>query len=99
KADRLPTVYSEDKNSQIIAWTPELHVIDSNYPLIPKSYFSGGAGLASTAHDYAVFLQMLLNGGQYNGQQLLGRRTTELMLSPQLPNGQFGDDNFTLGFA
>ena len=99
KADRLPTVYTEDENKKVIEWSPELHVIDPNYPLIPKSYFSGGAGLSSTAYDYAVFLQMLLNGGRYNGQQILGRRTTELMLSPQLPDGMFGDDNFTLGFA
>lgn len=99
KADRLPTVYTEDANKKIIEWDPELHVIDSNYPLIPKTYFSGGAGLSSTAHDYAVFLQMLLDGGSYNGAQILGRRTAELMLSPQLGPGMFGDDNFSLGFS
>src|SRR5690606_23137662 len=46
-----------------------------------------------------AFLQMLLNGGTYNGQRILGRRTVELMLAPQLKEGMFGDDNFTLGFA
>lgn len=99
KGDRLPTVYTEDENKKIIEWDPDLHVIDSNYPLIPKSYFSGGAGLSSTAHDYAVFLQMLLDQGQYNGKQILGRRTAELMLSPQLEEGMFGDNNFSLGFS
>ena len=99
KADRLATVYTEDNNQKIIEWSPAFRNIDPKYPLIPKTYFSGGAGLSSTAFDYAVFLQMLLNGGSYNGKQILGRRTVELMLSPQLADNLFGDDNFSLGFA
>ena len=42
---------------------------------------------------------MLLDQGQYNGKQILGRRTAELMLSPQLEEGMFGDNNFSLGFS
>ena len=42
---------------------------------------------------------MLLNKGSYNGKQILGKRTVELMLSPQLADHLFGDDNFSLGFA
>jgi len=99
KAARLTTVYTEDKDQKIIEWSPTFRNIDPKYPLIPKSYFSGGAGLSSTAFDYAVFLQMLLNKGSYNGKQILGRRTVELMLSPQLADNVFGDDNFCLGFA
>ena len=98
KADRLPTVYTEDKNHEIIEWSPTFKNIDPNYPLIPKTYFSGGAGLSSTAFDYSIFLQMLLNGGRYNNKQILGRRTVELMLSPQLADNFFGDNNFSLGF-
>lgn len=99
KATRLATVYTEDNNQKIIEWPPTFRNIDPKYPLIPKSYFSGGAGLSSTAFDYAIFLQMLLNKGSYNGKQILGRRTVELMLSPQLPDNFLGDDNFCLGFA
>jgi CubicO group peptidase (beta-lactamase class C family) len=99
KAHRLPTVYTEDSDHNIIEWSPTFRNIDPKYPLIAKSYFSGGAGLSSTAFDYAVFLQMLLNGGRYNNKQILGRRTVELMLSPQLADHVFGDDNFSLGFA
>ncbi|MEQ1677348.1 MAG: serine hydrolase domain-containing protein [Chitinophagaceae bacterium] len=99
KAGRLATVYTEDNDQKIIEWSPTFRNIDPKYPLIPKSYFSGGAGLSSTAYDYAVFLQLLLNKGSYNGKQILGRRTVELMLSPQLANNLFGDDNFSLGFA
>lgn len=98
KANRLPTVYTEDGNKRIIEWSPVFRNIDPKYPLMQKSYFSGGAGLSSTAFDYAVFLQMLLNGGQYNGRQILGRRTVELMLSPQLADNFLGDDNYCLGF-
>jgi CubicO group peptidase (beta-lactamase class C family) len=99
KADRLPTVYTEDERNRIIEWSPTFRNIDPKYPLIRKSYFSGGAGLSSTAFDYAVFLQMILNGGSYNGRQILGRRTAELMISPQLANGLFGNDNYSLGFS
>lgn len=99
KANRLATVYTEDNNQKIIEWSSTFRNIDPKYPLIPKSYFSGGAGLSSTAFDYSIFLQMLLNGGSYNGKQILGRRTVELMLSPQLADNLFGDDNFSLGFA
>jgi CubicO group peptidase (beta-lactamase class C family) len=99
KAARLATVYTEDDNQKIIEWLPTFRNIDPKYPLISKSYFSGGAGLSSTAFDYSIFLQMLLNKGSYNGKQILGRRTVELMLSPQLADHLFGDDNFSLGFA
>lgn len=99
KAARLATVYTEDANQKIIEWSPTFRNIDPTYPLITKSYFSGGAGLSSTAFDYSIFLQMLLSKGSYNGKQILGRRTVELMLSPQLADNLFGDDNFCLGFA
>ncbi len=98
KATRLATVYTEDKNKKIIEWSSTFRNIDPSYPLIPKSYFAGGAGLSSTAFDYAIFLQMLLNKGSYNGKQILGRRTVELMLSPQ-GDHLLGDNDFCLGFS
>jgi len=45
---------------------------------------SGGAGLVSTAGDYARFLQMLLNGGTFDGHRLLSRKTVELMTADHL---------------
>ncbi|MDH7499448.1 MAG: serine hydrolase domain-containing protein [candidate division NC10 bacterium] len=69
----------------------------------PRTYFSGGAGLVSTAADYLRFLQMLLNGGELNGVRILAPRTVELMSRNQIggmdiylrdPGYQFG-----LGFA
>jgi CubicO group peptidase (beta-lactamase class C family) len=44
-----------------------------------KKYFSGGAGLTSTAQDYSRFAQTLLNGGVLDGVRLLGPKTVELM--------------------
>ncbi|HVW15490.1 MAG TPA: serine hydrolase domain-containing protein [Mucilaginibacter sp.] len=78
--------------------------LDMNYPLQKTDYFSGGGGLVSTLHDYAVFLQMLLNGGEYNGVRLLSRSSVRLMTMNQIgdlhPNiGSHADVNkFGFGF-
>ena len=45
----------------------------------PKTYFSGGAGLTSTARDYARFAQMLLGGGALDKVRLLGPKSVEMM--------------------
>ncbi len=98
KADRLTTVYTEDSAHHIIKWSKDHFGVDPGYPLLTKHYFSGGAGLTSTAFDYAIFLQMLLNGGRYNGVQVLAPRTVQLMTSGQLDFMFNGMDNFGLGF-
>jgi CubicO group peptidase (beta-lactamase class C family) len=78
--------------------------LDMNYPLEHTDYFSGGGGLSSTLWDYAIFLQMLLNGGEYNGVRLLARNTVRLMTMNQIgelhPNlgGDSRVDNFGFGF-
>ena len=65
-----------------------------------RTYESGGAGLTSTVLDYAKFLQMLLNGGSYNGRQIIGRKTVELMCRNQTGEVPFneGTNQFGLGF-
>lgn len=58
---------------------------DIDYPKKgARAFFSGGAGLSSTAKDYAVFLQMFLNGGAYNGVRLLSRTTVETIMANQI---------------
>jgi CubicO group peptidase (beta-lactamase class C family) len=99
KKDRLATVYTEDSLNKIIPWSHTFRHIDPDYPIMKKTYFSGGAGLSSTAFDYAIFMQMLLNGGKYNGHQILSKRTVEMITSGQLKDGLFGDDNMGLGFG
>lgn len=98
KANRLATVYTEDAAQHIIKWSHTFRNIDPDYPLMNKHYFSGGAGLTSTAFDYAVFMQMLLNDGIYNGHRILSKRSVEMMTSNQVKEGLFGDDYFGLGF-
>ncbi len=49
---------------------------------------SGGAGLFSTAHDYAKLGAMLSNGGIYEGKRILSRKTIEFMSSSGLKNSQ-----------
>lgn len=98
KANRLATVYTEDSLKRIIPWSHTFRNIDPDYPMVNKSYFSGGAGLTSTAFDYAIFLQMLLNGGVYNGKRILSPRTVEMITSNQLDFHYNGTNDFGLGF-
>jgi len=79
--DRLAAVYTEDEQGRIIKWGKTFRNIDPDYPKMKKRYFSGGAGLSSTALDYAIFLQMLLNHGAYRGHMILARRTREVVLA------------------
>jgi CubicO group peptidase (beta-lactamase class C family) len=84
KWSRLATVYAPDGAGGIRPMTdPESF---GNTVMSPnasykegKTYFSGGAGLVSTARDYARFGQMLLNGGVLDGARLLSPKTIELM--------------------
>jgi CubicO group peptidase (beta-lactamase class C family) len=98
KANRLAAVYTENSEHQIIPWSHTFRNIDPDYPTMSKHYFSGGAGLTSTAFDYAVFMQMLLNGGIYNGKRILSPRTVEMMTSNQLDFHYNGTNDFGLGF-
>jgi CubicO group peptidase (beta-lactamase class C family) len=70
---------------------------DTDYPVKgAKTFFSGGAGLSSTVKDYAIFLQMYLNGGEYNGVRILSRKTVESIMGNQTgelygwPNEHYG---------
>jgi CubicO group peptidase (beta-lactamase class C family) len=98
KADRLAAVYTEDSLHHIIPWSHNFRNIDPDYPKMTKHYFSGGAGLSATAFDYAIFLQMLLNGGLYNGKRILSPRSVEMITSNQLDFRYNGVNDFGLGF-
>jgi CubicO group peptidase (beta-lactamase class C family) len=74
---------------------------DPDYPIKgAKSFFSGGAGLCSTAKDYATFLQMYLNGGELNGVRILSRTTIETIMRNQ-KGDRFGggDKHYGLAFG
>jgi len=72
---------------------------NANYPKIgAKKFYSGGAGLTSTAQDYAKFLQMYLNGGEFNEHRILSPTTIDLIMSNQTFE-LFGDGNTHYGLA
>jgi len=97
KASRFATVYSAGASG--LTRAPDPGRGQGDYVTGPRKSFSGGAGVVSTASDYARFLQMLLNGGELDGVRLLGPKSVELMTSNHVGNlyqdGRFG---FGLGF-
>jgi len=101
KADRLAVVYSATDHGLVRA--PDEGTTESQGAYVdgPRVSFSGGAGLLSTARDYARFLQMMLNGGELDGVRLLSRTTVNLMTVDHLGAIQFPwapGSGFGLGF-
>ncbi|MCA0363672.1 MAG: beta-lactamase family protein [Bacteroidetes bacterium] len=81
KADRLVKVHTKT-DGKWKHFTDTFYDVD--YPAKgAKAFFSGGAGLSSTAKDYATFLQMYLNGGEVNGNRILSRTTVEHIMQNQ----------------
>jgi CubicO group peptidase (beta-lactamase class C family) len=78
--ERLATVYTASATGDL---QPDSQM-ESAYSA-PHTFLSGGGGLFSTASDYARFCQMLLNGGELDGERVLGRATVALMLANHLP--------------
>jgi CubicO group peptidase (beta-lactamase class C family) len=63
-----------------------------------STWKSGGAGMVSTAADYARFLQMFANGGELDGVRIISRKTIDLMTANNLPPDiKMGDDMWRLG--
>ncbi|HEX4785914.1 MAG TPA: serine hydrolase domain-containing protein [Candidatus Sulfotelmatobacter sp.] len=104
KLDRLATAYTYYPDKGLNRF-PETPIKEGNFSYSadypsrgPKKLFSGGAGLVSTAMDYARFCQMMLDGGKVGNTRLLSRKTVELMTHDQL--GKIGpDQGFGLGFG
>ena len=92
---RLVTVYASD--SAGIHRAPDGPRGQGNYVTGPRKSFAGGAGLVSTAPDYARFLQMLLNGGALDGVRILAPHTVDLMTHNQ--SAMLFDTNGANGFG
>lgn len=100
KSDRLVPVQHKSDNGEWVRYPVTFY--DPDYPIKgAKRFFSGGAGLSSTAKDYATFLQMYINGGELNGIRFLSRTTIETMMSNQIGDlwGSESDKYFGLAFA
>lgn len=102
KASRLVNLYREDATGKLFKPTGDMlngKLVTPEYPLQSSTYYSGGAGLSSSIYDYAVFLQMLLNDGKYNGKRILSRNAVRMMTINQIGDVSIrGDDKFGLGF-
>jgi CubicO group peptidase (beta-lactamase class C family) len=103
KKNRLVMLYTEESESKKLVKLPEkLNLYADMYRDYPKmngSYYSGGAGLSSTVYDYAIFLQMLLNGGEYNGKRILSHNSVRMMTMNQIGDISRGVNKFGLGFG
>jgi len=92
KAKRLVAIQTPEgnewKNYPTTFYEPEYPVKGA------KRFFSGGAGLSSTAKDYATFLQMYLNGGELNGTRILSRTTIKTIMSNQIGQLWEGNDRY-----
>ena len=96
KADRLVSVQKKE-NGKWVRYPVTFY--DTDYPMKgARRFFSGGAGLSSTARDYATFLQMYLNGGELNGVRILSRTTVQSILGNQTGD-LFGDKIEYYGLA
>ena len=83
---RLAAVYSSSAaaNGGRISRAPDGPRGQGNYVDGPRRSFAGGAGLLSTARDYARFLEMIRSGGMLDGVRILSPRTVELMTTNQV---------------
>lgn len=102
KYNRLATLYAEDSLKHVIKAQASFDVngsINSNYPATAGTYFSGGGGLSSTALDYAIFMQMLLNNGEYNGKRILSRASVKMMTVSQYDKINWPENKMGLGFS
>jgi CubicO group peptidase (beta-lactamase class C family) len=96
---RLVPLYTENQGRTVAMPATGMLGLRPDFPTQAGTYFSGGGGLSSTIDDYAVFLQMLLNGGIYNGHRLLKPSTVALMTQNQIGDVNQGLNKFGLGFS
>jgi CubicO group peptidase (beta-lactamase class C family) len=93
KTSRLSAVYGIGKDGKAeLVVDPK----DACYVRGPRICYAGGAGLLSTAEDYARFLLMLQSGGEWGGVHILSPKTVELMTADHV--GSLYGGGFGLGF-
>ncbi len=87
KMHRLAKTYKHGAEGKFVEDKPLIET----WPEAGRGIEAGGAGIFSTAGDFARFAQMLCNGGTLEGKRILGRKTVELMTANHmvtLPNNQ-----------
>lgn len=94
KIGRLAAVYGIGKDGKA---GPVADPREIAYCRGPRICYAGGAGLVSTAEDYARFLLMLQSGGEWGGVHILSPKTVELMTADHVGH-LYGSNGFGLGF-
>jgi CubicO group peptidase (beta-lactamase class C family) len=79
KAARLPTLHVRGADGS-------LQEGPNGAPAVPTAPFGGDGGLYSTAHDYGLFMRMLLNGGALGEARILSEESVA-----QMGQNQIGD--------
>lgn len=99
QASRLAAVYASDAKQRAVR-APDTAHGQGHLFAGPRRNFQGGAGLVSTAHDYARFLEALRHDGELGGHRILSPRAVALMRTNQIGNRYSSelDYGFGLGF-
>ena len=98
KHERLVKLHTINRERKLTPY-PALGNLDPDFPKLAGKFYSGGAGLSSSINDYAIFLQMLLNGGVYNSKRILSPAIIRMMTSNQVGELSLGQRKFGLGFG
>ncbi len=102
KHNRLATLYTQDSLGLVTKMPASIEINEKfirDYPTTAGTYYSGGGGLSSTALDYAIFMQMLLNNGKYNGKRILSPMSVRMMTSDQYEKLGWPGKLMGLGFG
>ncbi|EAW31059.1 Beta-lactamase [marine gamma proteobacterium HTCC2143] len=108
KLDRFAQIYSPEGTGEGLA---AFLAVSSSAKLVPSgdridagflegaTFEGGGGGMVSTAKDYLIFSQMMLNGGELNGVRILSPKTVELMTTNHLGDMPMGFGRSGVGFG
>ena len=80
-------------NGTLKGYTNDLDEL--SYDINNKAYF-GGEGLTSTLNDYSKFCQMLVQGGNYEGKQIISQKSIDEMTGSY---SKSEDDPFDYGYS
>ncbi|MEX0738337.1 MAG: serine hydrolase domain-containing protein [Pseudohongiella sp.] len=91
--ERFAEVHYWDRENESLAQQP--HRTDRAGYLDPDRLESGGGGLVSSAHDYARFIQMLVNEGELDGARILAPESVRIIRT----NSLTGDEDMRYGIG
>jgi CubicO group peptidase (beta-lactamase class C family) len=94
--DRFAAVYASNEGTYVRA--AEGSKGQGAYIEGPRKSFAGGAGLTSTARDYARFLEAIRRGGELDGVRIMSPRTARLMHTNQ-SGTLFGSSGIGFGYG